>query len=677
MKPHLLVRKKTHFVLWRPGNIKPVPKLKIGILQPGNPPTLGDVQIFPLKRSKKYQDLWRLDARTIGLVDGQVYHYWFSIRDSFAEDKREEIIDITDPFATTVDWRLLSDELPEPYSYLDRDPASVIMFRDNHLVVCDPGGEIPVWKNEPAATALPPNNKMVIYEMPANWTRNISGASIESAVGTFQDVQALIESDQTGANFEGLSALNKGKSHLKDLGINALELLPPADSFVKREWGYATSNYLAPDFDLGFPDGNESPTATTDLTSLVNSCHKAGIRFIMDVVMAFATNATYQNLNYIDFHVLRGTNDPEEGTREDFGGKLMRYNFHTEGYDPISGEVKTIVPARQWMKTFLAHWMYKYRLDGVRMDSVVNFNNWDFIKEFKDLAREIWRERWLKSNNTLQQAEERFLVIAEELAVPIDLVKQSRVDSLWNEGFQQKIRDLILGGRGLDERQFKDLVMDTIDCRRLGFTDCTQAVNYITSHDVEGMSKERLYDFLHNNGVALKEKQIKLAFALLLTAVGIPMILAGEEFADQHDLVVKHPEKQRDPVNYSRMEEDWRRDIYNYVSRLVHLRTGTDALCVNDTGFLHFDTTPGRRIFAYKRGMQDTRETVVVVANCSSWGTEAPESEEAEYKINNWPSISEDFEWFEVTQQRKVPSSWAGREPIFPWEAKIYITQPR
>jgi hypothetical protein len=51
---------------------------------------------------------------------------------------------------------------------------------------------------------------------------------------------------------------------------------------------------------------------------------------------------------------------------------------------------------------------------------------------------------------------------------------------------------------------------------------------------------ERLYNYLDFNGVAFKEKQIKLAFACLLTAVGIPMILAGDEFADEHDIDIFH-----------------------------------------------------------------------------------------------------------------------------------------
>jgi pullulanase len=40
--------------------------------------------------------------------------------------------------------------------------------------------------------------------------------------------------------------------HLLELGINALELLPPAEAKT-RELGYAIAYYLASDYDLGFP----------------------------------------------------------------------------------------------------------------------------------------------------------------------------------------------------------------------------------------------------------------------------------------------------------------------------------------------------------------------------------------------------------------------------------------
>jgi pullulanase len=62
--------------------------------------------------------------------------------------------------------------------------------------------------------------------------------------------------------------------------VNALELLPPADSFYKRDWGYDTSHYLAPDAELGFPEEFSSSTANQDLAALVKACHANGIRFL-------------------------------------------------------------------------------------------------------------------------------------------------------------------------------------------------------------------------------------------------------------------------------------------------------------------------------------------------------------------------------------------------------------
>ena len=87
------------------------------------------------------------------------------------------------------------------------------------------------------------------------------------------------------------------------------------------------------------------------------------------------------------------------------------------------------------------------------------------------------------------------------------------------------------------------------------------------------------YNFLVNNGIWDTEKRIKLAFCCLLTAVGILQILAGDEFADQHDRldangnVTESGGKEVDPVNYCRLDEDWRHRIFEYVAVLVKLRT--------------------------------------------------------------------------------------------------------
>jgi pullulanase len=206
------------------------------------------------------------DAAACGLTDGTVYHYWFEVTDSSPIHNPPQRILCTDPTALTVDWRLVAPLIAKPsYSADDRHPAAVVKFSGGQLVPCDAAGEqfssappIPLRKGSS-------NNQIVIYELPTSWSRiNVHGDP-EVGVGTFCDVMALVDHSTQAANFAGVPALAVGRSHFAELGINALELLPPADSFVNREWGYATSNYFAPDFDLGFPDGHASPTSNTDL----------------------------------------------------------------------------------------------------------------------------------------------------------------------------------------------------------------------------------------------------------------------------------------------------------------------------------------------------------------------------------------------------------------------------
>ena len=67
---------------------------------------------------------------------------------------------------------------------------------------------------------------------------------------------------------------------------------------------------------------------------------------------------------------------------------------------------------------------------------------------------------------------------------------------------------------------------------------------------------------------------------------------------------------------------------------------------------------------------------MVVVANFSDWGTGDPASPAAEYRVRNWPATPPGRRWREVTQARAVPPEWVGREPLYPWEAKVYTTLP-
>jgi pullulanase len=674
----LLSRKQTHFALWRLSHTEPHPALYIGSVSDITNP-VKDFQIFPLQPDVDFPDLWQVAAQDCDLTDGQVYFYWFKVRDSYPYDPGYRVFYCTDPTAYTIDRRFIAPIPDEAGGCESGDPASVVLFRDGQLIPCDPDGKTADWHDDVALDSLPTNNHVVIYELPTRWVKSGSGQQAEIGTGTFRDVVTLIQPEVNAPDFANIEILKSHSAYLVELGVNALELLPPADSSNKSEedkyqWGYGTANYFAADFDLGYPAGQDVPNASVDLANLIKVCHLYGIRFFLDVVMAFSRDNPYQNVNFPDFYIQwkpQGdpARDPEQGDRDGFGGDLFKYNYWVEGYSPITGQQARLVPAREYLKAYIAHWLTYYRVDGLRLDSVNNVGNYDFLQEFKDLSRSLWSERG--------GTPDRFLVVGEELSVPLALVHQNRLDGLWNERFKQIIRRVILGKAADSDFSFEWSVRKLIDCRLLGFRDGAQAINYITSHDVGGYSNERLYNYLVNNGIYETEARIKLAFVCLLTAVGIPMILAGEEFADQHDLDIDQEHsnnKQVDPVNYNRVSEGWRRQIFDYVARLVHFRTQSIALTVNDTVFIHADFEEGKRVLVWQRGYGEN--LVIVVANFSDYGTPNSHDPEVEYIVPNWTATPQGRSWQEITQNRMVAPDRIGKEPIFPWEAKVYALVP-
>ena len=350
------------------------------------------------------------------------------------------------------------------------------------------------------------------------------------------------------------------------------------------------------------------------------------------------------------------------------------------------------------MLTYLTRWMRDFRVDGIRMDSVENVANWDFVQAFKDLGRTLLRQRWTDAGlDPAAGADARFLVVGEELSLPPALLRQNRLDGLWNDDFQTRIRAAILG-ESADGDNFEWTVRKAIDCRLGGvFTDGAQAVNYVTKHDVEGFRHERLFTMLEKSGMSdeLIEKRIKLAFVCLMTAVGIPMFLAGEEFADQHDIFDQNGQvdqrggKQVDPVNFGRLiagppdprERDprnnqpdqyfgpMRRRINAYVKTLITLRTSAPALAVNDTDFIWTDFGAGKQVIVWRRGGATAAVPVIVLANFSDFAS-APGTD---YVVPTWPGPAPaGKKWIEVTQRRDVGPASVGREPIFSWEAKVY-----
>jgi pullulanase len=225
----ILKRRQTHFVLWCPRETSP-PVLILGRLRMGNPARFKELARLPLQPVTDRPGLWELEAASCGLIQGQVYHYWFEVDNSWPEPAR---IQVTDPLAYGVDYRLYAPQNPSVLH-----PAAVIGWFEDRLVSCDPHGEKRAARVVPFEK-LPRNSQLVIYELPTAWVRTAGSDEFERGVGTFRDVRALVKKKVPGGNFPVVRVASSGKPYLAALGVNALQLLPPADSIYAREWAMA------------------------------------------------------------------------------------------------------------------------------------------------------------------------------------------------------------------------------------------------------------------------------------------------------------------------------------------------------------------------------------------------------------------------------------------------------
>ena len=485
------------------------------------------------------------------------------------------------------------------------------------------------WSDEiPPGMQLPENNKIVIYQLPMRWMTMAEG-SRQVAIGTFEK-----------AVFEHLDDLHA-------LGVNAIELLPVQDSANTLNWGYGTRFFFAPDWDIGSP---------MEMKYFVKRCHQYGIRVILDVVMNHSRECPLETLAEDSYYLPRGSN-AEGFERHDWGGRLFRYATAVNGR----------YQAREFMYEMAAFWIREYRIDGFNIDEWRGINNWEFLQEFRDRARAEFKASF---------PDRPFIVIGEDSGRRPEVTHDHAfnghpvVDAIWNFDFRDEVRRLLNNtlNTSMGQPSRLDRIQNLISSRRVwndldhqyrpfGFTDVAKTVNFVTSHDVAGYTEERLMNFYLGEilrfrgirpGIGSETEFIRYivdhiasqpadiqashsealerigsAFALMLTSVGVPMFLAGEEFGDVHDLDHRNPNlKQSDPVDFERRKYLGHNNLLDRVGELVRLRTQHRALQRNEVEFFYAHPTinddHGVRVFAYCRtgGSQlGSGEQVIVIGN--------------------------------------------------------------
>lgn len=335
-------------------------------------------------------------------------------------------------------------------------------------------------------------------------------------------------------------------SHLSDLGVTAVELMPIHHAGVEQHlaerglvnyWGYATLGFFAPD--ARFAISSAPAAAVAEFRAMVRAFHEAGIEVILDVVF----NHTPEG----------GPDGPTLSLRGIDNASYYRLNAgDLRTYTDFTGTGNTLNTnhprVRQLVLDSLRYWAQDMHVDGFRFDlapAIARDHG-----EFNPLDRffEIVRQDPVLS---------RVKLVAE----PWDLGPGGyRLGgfplgwSEWNDRFRDVSRRFWRGDAG----QLGELASRLSGSSDLfpGDRGPTASINYVCSHDGftlkdlvshshkhneangEG-SRDGSHDESHNWGVEgpshnrrvvrMRERARRNLTATLALAYGVPMWLGGDE----------------------------------------------------------------------------------------------------------------------------------------------------
>jgi len=396
-----------------------------------------------------------------------------------------------------------------------------------------------------------------------------------------------------------------GITHLKNMGINAVQILPAQDfanveipykdksspvynswnPYARNHWGYMTTFFFAPETYYA-TDGSMQPEvwngtdgrAVNEFKDMVKSFHTADVAVIMDVVYNHISNYDWHPFKYID---------KESYFRLD---KKSDYISQSGCGNDCQTEHKAM---RQLILESVKYWMTEYHVDGFRFDL-----GYLIDPETRDL---IIKE--------LRAINPNAIILAEPWGGGYDPSGFS--DQGW-ASFNDHIRNGVKGqnpndGQGFifgkwqgdfDNEVLQRFAMGSL--REFGgqYVDAAHSVNYLESHDDNTFG-----DFIrlatdqvsNDNIIADRTKNAKvrdfqlalnkLGALYLFTSQGIAFIHQGQEWArskviadsDLSDVQVGHIDhnsyNKDDETNWLNWDErDMNPNLVDYYKGLIQLR---------------------------------------------------------------------------------------------------------
>ena len=420
-----------------------------------------------------------------------------------------------------------------------------------------------------------------------------------------------VRKDDGRAQFGRFADIEPRLEHLARLGVNAIELMPVTEFPGDSSWGYNPVFYMAPKWVYGRPK---------DLKALVDAAHAQGIAVILDMVF---NHAWPDHPYYKMYPPLFG---PKGEMLEDLNPFFHHHhNSHANAWGGLDWEHSSRATVA-YMQDIVRFWLQEYHVDGFRFDwlggveydpfqpEMEGFDPFSGVAPITRAAREaspdcyLIGEYWpIHGTNPAKTAAK--------------LVRETEIDAVWNGAFHHGMENCLFQTWQWEQQDMPGVLGGF---RRQGFTTATQVVNYICSHDERRPEYEIQHwrDYIQlgvgrRNGGSpapparwdLALQKARLGMAVLLTAPGVPMLLAGQEFGDDCPRTIDFW-----PLDWSKLEQPQGRRQCEFVERLLHLRHEHPALRSDYVEF-YWDDFKRNKVVRYKRWDPAAEDVVVVAAN--------------------------------------------------------------
>ena len=415
-------------------------------------------------------------------------------------------------------------------------------------------------------------NELIIYEM---------------HIGTFN-----VKEKGTPGTFE--SAIERF-TYLKELGINAIEVMPIMEFPGDFSWGYNPSHPFAVESTYGGPDA---------FKRFVKAAHEHGIAVIVDVV--------YNHFGPADLDLWRfdSWSENDKGGIYFYNDRRSKTPWGDTRPDYGRGEV------RQYLRDNALMWLEEYHADGLRWDAITYIKN---IEGNEGNPANDIPEGWSLMQWINEEIKKRFpgkISIAEDLKNNVWVNKDKGAggagfSAQWDSEFVHPVRQAVISR----DDKLRDLGAVSRAIEHRYELDAFERVIYTESHDEVANGRARVPEEIWPGRVDswFSKKRSTLGAALVLTSPGIPMLFQGQELLEDRWF------QDKVPIDWSRVEGE--NGILSMYRDLIALRRNlsgkTRGLCGQNIHIYHFNNEA--KVIAFHRwDKQGPKDSVVVVVNMTN-----------------------------------------------------------